>query len=781
MDDMLKDKRFAHIAKDPKFRRIPKNERKVKIDKRFQSMFKDKKFAVKYTVDKRGRPVNQSSSENLRKYYELSSSEDDSENENSATSKALKQKSKKEKKSKKDKKPKEENDTDESYDGNFSSNGSLLLVKPPTDVGSDEESNVDSDSEIDDEDVKKNEEQLKVSMKNEKKLDKVVKDKLHDLSVDYARGEGVLLTDSSSEEESSEYDDEENEIEHNWGELDRDAETTEEVTHRLAACNMDWDRIRAIDLMVLFNSFLPPEGIIKSVAIYPSEFGLQRMKEEEVKGPSELVESQTVKSDGEDDNLNDDNEEGSAYSMEKLRQYQLNRLKYYYAVIDFNSTSTANKIYTECDGLEYESSSTKLDLRFIPDDMTFDQEPKEFCDKLPDLTKYQPRMFTTTALQQVKVDLTWDETDAGRQEIIKKINSNDAKGLDDDDIQAYLADEVTCASDVEYEPEDQMQKHLEEADELNENDDPIEAYKSLLKSIEQEKEDKKNEVHLEISWGLGDKEKTEKLIKEDAKKKQNKELGQFEQFIEKRKAKKIAKREQKKNRQEEDVDEDSDSEESIPEGIDMNDPYFADELKNLKPKTKKRKITKETKDIDSAEEEEEKQRQAELELLLMDGDEDNKRHFSMKRIEEAESLSKSKKKRLSKRKKDLKEEATQDDFEVDVKDSRFNALYTSHHYNLDPADPHYRKTKGTEALINEKLNRRKENTSNKVCISHVFRSDCYIFFLQIFLTIEPFSQNTSQETAEEKKYSKTTRANAELNSLIKSIKRNAQNLNKSVK
>ena len=81
MDEVLNDQRFAHIAKDPRYRRIPREERKVKIDKRFQTMFSDKRFKLKYSVDKRGKPVNLTSNENLKKYYALSDEDNSSSEE----------------------------------------------------------------------------------------------------------------------------------------------------------------------------------------------------------------------------------------------------------------------------------------------------------------------------------------------------------------------------------------------------------------------------------------------------------------------------------------------------------------------------------------------------------------------------------------------------------------------------------------------------------------------------------------------------------------------------
>lgn len=44
-----------------------------------------------------------------------------------------------------------------------------------------------------------------------------------------------------------------------------------------------------------------------------------------------------------------------------------------------------------------------------------------------------------------------------------------------------------------------------------------------------------------------------------------------------------------------------------------------------------------------------------------------------------------------------------------MKDERFKALYTDHLFNIDPTDPHYKNTKGMEAIYKEKISRRRKS------------------------------------------------------------------------
>ncbi|XP_066245659.1 ESF1 homolog [Euwallacea similis] len=674
----MPDKRFDRISKEPKFRKVPKAHNKVKIDKRFQSMFTGKQFQANYTSDKRGRPVEFRSKNDLRKYYELSSEDDVS---------------------------------DSSEDENDQKCGQVLSKQ----VHSDQEISL-SDNEEDQTNT------LNTKAKGDKSISVEVKLKLKDLGIDYARGEKTLYSESSSDDEETDDEvSESEELDHKWGELDADADRTEEATYRLAACNLDWDRIRAMDVMIILSSFLPSGGIIKSVVIYPSEYGKKRLKEEEVKGPIELVKNNHINKE------ENETEEGLNFHMEKLRQYQLNRLKYYYAVITFDSPNSANKVYTECDGMEYESSATKMDLRFIPDDMTFDDIPKESCDKMPD--KYEPRFFTTTALQQAKVELTWDETNPERLEFAEKLNNGKIDDISQKDLQNFLA----SSSEEEEEENSGVDSELEDF----KSGSAIDKYKALLEDIHEKEEEKHSkDLGMEISWGVSLKEKTDKLMKERLA--QGEEKTPFQKYLDKRKEKRKEKKQMKKTSNKED------SYSDIPSDIDMNDPYFAEEFNN--PEFKKGSKQNKKKDVQEVDLEEEHQKRAELDLLLMNEEgEDNKKHFSLKKIQENDGEKKSKK-RKNKNKKKVQEEISGDnDFKINVEDERFSAIFTSHHYNIDPTDPHYKKTKGMETLIQEKIKRRQDD--------------------------DPAGKQKKRTKLEEKSFEKMK--NVELKLLVKNIKRRA--------
>lgn len=77
----------------------------------------------------------------------------------------------------------------------------------------------------------------------------------------------------------------------------------------------------------MLRSFLPKDGEMKSVAVYPSEFGLQRMKEEELHGPVGLFDDENEKSDEDED---DDDDE---FDAQKLRAYEISKLRWLIVLI----------------------------------------------------------------------------------------------------------------------------------------------------------------------------------------------------------------------------------------------------------------------------------------------------------------------------------------------------------------------------------------------------------------------------------------------------------------
>ncbi|NXE62471.1 ESF1 protein, partial [Calcarius ornatus] len=792
MEEILRDGRFSCVARDPRFWEMPEKERKVKIDKRFRAMFHDKKFKLKYTVDKRGRPVNYSSAENLRKFYALSESDSDL---SESDSKELKVKKKKKKKVKGKGEghsakapagglPKEEGkETQQKVDqtceavtklndlkkegqkskskfslkedsqkpaveGDHSQGNKGLLPKGENRQGGrpisiqskekldqtnkrgnasvfcylllhrytfqevmcnsnikmylmfiflcsdicdqsvkcksqlEEEASSSEDAELEEEESEDGGETgEEEEPEDEGEMDEddsdLEDDEESDSGPDLARGIGNIDTSSEDDEDLNELFPKEPEIEHLWRELDKDAPRGDEITSRLAVCNMDWDRLKAKDLLALFNSFTPKGGTVFSVKIYPSEFGKERLKEEEQKGPVELFD------------LPENATEDDGIYREKLREYQFKRLKYFYAVVECDSPETANKIYEECDGLEFESSCSFIDLRFIPDNVTFDDKPKDVASEV-NIAAYKPKYFTSAAMGTSKVDITWDETDHERVTSLSRTFNKEE--LLDMDFQAYLAssseeeEEQQQDGDVAHEMEDDKPKKSQKDDE-----EQIAKYRELLQSIqEKEKKQEEKDIGMEIKWVPGLKESAEEMVKNRLEGKDN--LTPWQKYLEKKKEKRMLKKKRKAAAEREE------SEDELPPDVDLNDPYFAEEFEKTGLKKKPESVESTSEDEDEVE-----KQKAEMALLMMDDEDDTRKHFNYKKIVEQQNLSKKKKKLLMKRK-----ELVEDDFQVNVADTRFQAMFTSPLFNLDPSDPNFKKTKAVEKILEEKARRREE-------------------------------------------------------------------------
>lgn len=235
-------------------------------------------------------------------------------------------------------------------------------------------------------------------------------------------------------------------------------------------------------------------------------------------------------------------------------------------------------------------------------------------------------------------------------------------------------------------------------------------YKALLGEIKQKEDDKKSkQVEMEFTWGTGLNKKSDskKAVVEE-------ELTPFEQILEKKRLKKKSKKEERKQKFKAEAANSSDESEeqngysSDDVDVDMNDPYFAEEFANgefdLPKKSKKKKKVKE---VSQESDDEDARKQAELQLLLDDGEEE-KAHFSLKKIQDSEDMTKSKRKRKFKKGKGQETNKTEieDNFKMNLTDNRFAAVFSEPDFNIDPTDSHFKKTKGMEVLIHEKLKRR---------------------------------------------------------------------------
>ncbi|RKP12621.1 hypothetical protein BJ684DRAFT_11232 [Piptocephalis cylindrospora] len=515
---------------------------------------------------------------------------------------------------------------------------------------------------------------------------------------DPMRGEGVS---SSSEDDSSEEEDMDE-----AGTEDEDVEEGEDIprgdeTKRLAVVNLDWDHVRAMDLYAVLSGFKPDGGTILSVTIYPSEFGKERLELEVTQGPpKELFAHASSNRDNEEEEEEElittknlvKEDRGEEVDGEALRKYQLERLRYYYAVVECDSVATASTLYTQCDGAEYESSANFFDLRFIPDEVIFEDTPRDTATGMMD--GYRPREFSTLALQHSEVKLTWDEDDVDRTSVTRR-NFTEAE-LEEQDFQAYVA----SSSDEE------------EEDSGAENEEEMRAkYRALLLQggedanpyADAREEEEEGEMEITFAPGLTE--------RQEAQKKASAMAGEtpLEKYMRKQKERRQARKGKMGKASAETADskgKGGGSEVGSEDEVDLGEgavQAFSDDERTKAERMERR-----------AAREEEDRKKKELELLLMDDEHEagavqgktqggEGRHFDMKDILKVE---KSRGKKGKAAKKAAKALSTEDAFVMDVQDERFAPVHESHLFALDPTNPNFKRTKAMEDLMQERRNRK---------------------------------------------------------------------------
>ena len=324
---------------------------------------------------------------------------------------------------------------------------------------------------------------------------------------------------------------------------------------------MDWDHIRAIDLFHVFRSFLPNDSTsaILKVSIIPSMYGLEKMNKENVQGPEGIWND--LESSDEDEELGTlgpltrkqlIRKDQEAFDQEKLRKYQKDRLKYYFAVVECSSKETSMHLYNSCNDLEIEHTSNRFDMRFIPDDVKFDasQIPKDVANSAP--VDHKLPEFHTKSLQHTRVKLTWDQDDPERLSLTKRLRDESLYSdnaylplAEERKLKKYLATSDSESSDDSSDEEDDSKKKAKRKKVRKK-------YSSLLNEIHHTDNGSMfgkgntgdGNMDMEITFTPGITDSVQSMV--DRKLNNNEDKSSWEQHLEKLKEKKHTKRVERK-------------------------------------------------------------------------------------------------------------------------------------------------------------------------------------------------------------------------------------------
>eukprot|EP00178_Gracilaria_changii_P024246 TRINITY_DN730_c0_g1_i1.p3 TRINITY_DN730_c0_g1~~TRINITY_DN730_c0_g1_i1.p3 ORF type:complete len:722 (-),score=193.12 TRINITY_DN730_c0_g1_i1:8856-11021(-) len=528
------------------------------------------------------------------------------------------------------------------------------------------------------------------------------------------------------------------------------------ATKRLAVLGLDWSTTRAVDIFASLDSFCPPGKHVVSVEVHPSKFGLERLEKEATLGPQVLSKTdlkvvqnarqqrQTTElelstrekeqnneyiageehnssvGDGESEAVDDENEDDDEDDDDKkwreqlaLRKYEEERLKYYYAVVQFADEASADAVYKQCDGVEYAQSGLDFDLRFIPADMKIETKPRDCATKIPD--GYSPPEIASSSLNTSRVKLSWDADNPER--VILKRRTVGKREEDELNLKAYLA----SSSDEEDDRKDQAE----------------EKRRLLLGAIEGEDEGEDEDMNMQISFEPGMFEKGEEIVRRKQVREEQKNETMWEARMRRQAERKAEKRKARRSRIEnnglhddhERQDDELHRDEDMTHGDDhddggFDDAFFAversfedaengDEGGN-KNKSSKRKKEKRERRMEARkrstivnDEDDEMQRQHDdsaaqgsgLESLLAVEESDDEEEHGRRR---------GGRRRAKERNKALKSKSSA----MDVEDERFEKMYSSHLFAIDRTHRKFKDNETNQRILAETMRRRRTDSQD---------------------------------------------------------------------
>ncbi|CBQ67586.1 related to ESF1-18S rRNA factor, nucleolar protein involved in pre-rRNA processing [Sporisorium reilianum SRZ2] len=807
------DPRFAKVHTDPRFLKPKRDDTKVVVDERFKGLFEDDKSSGKKgkKTDKYGRKIGkgQSDADQMKRFYrledvDLAAEEEDSENDADGGAVDYARGEGDLESSSEEESSDDEKDDDESGDSDSEEDDSEeddVMIGPSSVLDRERRKKAARSARFDDEDD--DDDDGLGSDIGDIDLDEDVDEAVYaqlDAQAERAIAEGGIEDDDESD---SDADASASRKKGKGKEKARKKPKTSKQkiprgddTCRLAAVNLDWDHVRAKDIYKVFSSIVSPlatitaadalqahrraaatgnsastssrargapaisqvRGKLLHVRVYPSDFGKERMAKEDLEGPPAEIFKGAKRRSSRTDSSDDEEvtaktivqvDDGGEFDEEALRTYQLDRLRYYYAVATFDSKETARHVYNEIDGTEMERTANVFDLRFVPDGMEFaDGEAgreAEFRDEATeDVANYKGVDFKTDALRHSRVKLTWDQDDPERSKLTRMV----ARGgltkeqLRDDDFRAYLASDTESEPDAEQLAAQNGRDRLRALLNLDGGDEGGFGKKGKRNGgvFDDPRRDEDEQGEMQITFMPGLSEAAAKKAAGGAGNKGAEDETTLEKYLRKQKEKKERKKARRGGGDGEEA-EDKKDEDAVDGAIGstdagFDDPFFnqdvdmeaalaaefGDAAPTTKKSSKKTSSKKSTSGQDTNEDPAELARQRQhLTTLIGDTNDeltqDGRQHFDMKDILRHESGKDAKRAKLLKRlskKKQRKEQAfqerkgaplVQDTFAIDARDDRFSALMDDHRFAIDPTHPGFAKTKAMQTIMDERRRR----------------------------------------------------------------------------